>query len=239
VVYVSTVQDSLHRLLGPLFANWKILGFLLAISFAWSLVRRIRWWRQSTKVNAVANNIGLVPLDKLPIERNELKSFEFPLGLGKPHNILTGSVNGNEVVLFDTEVAHSHGEPTLQTIAGFRLSASTLPDFTLQPKSVVGSVLTRLGKSIDYGDDFSRDYFLTSADGSFARAYFRPEFREFFEGLERYDSKKKWHVQERGVWVIIYRKDEGVEPDDLQTFLEGTAEIVRNLQSASGGTQLT
>lgn len=232
-----TVQDAIHRLLGRLFANWKIVGFLLVISFSWSLVRWFLWSRQRKKVNKVANDFGFVPLDKLPIQRNELRSFEFRLGLGRLHNILSGNVNGNEVVLFDTEVAPSRGEPSLQTIAGFRLSASALPDFTLQPKSALGSVLTRLGKSIDFGDDFSRDYFLTSADGPGVRAYFTPEFREFFEGLERFDDKKNWHVQKSGVWVIIYRKDEGVKPEELQTFLEGAAEIVRRLESVSRGKQ--
>jgi hypothetical protein len=58
------------------------------------------------------------------------------------------------------------------------------------------------------------------------RACFAPEFREFFEGWKRFDSNKNWHLQKPGEWVIVYRKS--VEPDELQTFLPGTAEIVRN-----------
>jgi len=93
-------------------------------------------------------------------------------------------------------------------------------------------VLTRLGKSVDFGpdSDFSRDYFLTSHDENRTRACFTPKFRDFFEGLERFDPKKTWHLQKRGQWVVIYRKGEGTEPDDRQTFLEGAAEIVRNLE---------
>jgi hypothetical protein len=54
-----------------------------------------------------------------------------------------------------------------------------------------------------------------------------------FEGWERFDSNKNWHLQKRGEWVIVYRKGEGVEPDELQTFLQGRAEIVRNLEAGT------
>ena len=91
------------------------------------------------------------------------------------------------------------------------------------------------GKGIEFGDDaFSRDYFLTSADESSVRLCFTPEFRKFFEGLEQYDPVKNWHLQKRGDWMIVFRKGEGAGPDELQTFLEGTAEIVRQIESASG-----
>jgi hypothetical protein len=239
MVYQTTVLDALHTLSGPsLSANWKIFAVVLAISLAWSLVRRNRWSRQNTKVNTVATTIGFIPLDELPIERVELKSFDFLLGLGKRHNIIGGSVDGNEVVLFDTEVRHTRGEPSLQTIAAFKLTGSKLPNFNLQPKSVAGRVLSIFGKDIEFGDSaFSRDYFLTSAEEPVARACFTPEFRQFFEGLEQFDSAKNWHLQKRGDWVIVYRKDEGVESDELQTFLEGTAEIIRQLEGASGKAQ--
>jgi hypothetical protein len=64
-------------------------------------------------------------------------------------------------------------------------------------------------------------------------ACFTPEFRDFFEGWERFDCNKNWHLQKRGEWVIVYRKGEGVEPDELQTFLRGTAEIVRNREAGT------
>jgi hypothetical protein len=235
-VYEPTVPDAFQRALGPVLGNWKILALFLTISFAWSLVRRARWSRQSAAVNTVAGTIGFVPLDELPIGHDDLKSFELPLGLGMLHNVIGGSVDGNEVVLFDTEVGHPHGEPTLQTIAAFKLTGSNMPNFNLQPRSVAGRVLSLFGKGIEFGDDsaFSRDYFLTSADESAVRACFTAEFRKFFEGLEQYDSAKNWHMQKHGDWVIVYRKDEGAAPDELQTFLEGTSEIFRNLKSASG-----
>ena len=239
-MYEPTVPDALQRALGPVLGNWKILALFLTISFAWSLMRRGRWSRQSTAVNTVASTIGFVPLDESPIDRDELKSFEFPLGLGKVHNIIGGSVDGNEVALFDSEVSHPHGEPSFQTIAAFKLTGRNLPNFNLQPRSIAGKVLSVFGKGIQFGDDsaFSRDYFLTSTDESGVRACFTREFRKFFEGLEQYDSAKNWHIQKRGGWVIVYRKNEGAEPDELQTFLEGTAEIIRHLANATGKGQL-
>ena len=42
-----------------------------------------------------------------------------------------------------------------------------------------------------------------------------------------------WHLQKPGEWVIVYRKSEGVEPDALQTFLQGTPEIVSNLEAGT------
>ncbi len=228
------MQDALHRLLGPHFTFWEFVAVAVALSYAWSLVRRFRWSRQHTEVNKVARNMSALPLDRLPLERDQLRSFDFPLALGAFHNIVSASANGHEIVLFDTEVAHPHSEPTLQTMAAFRLLGSPLPDFTLQPKNVLGGALTLLGKSVDFpGSGFSRDYFLTSRDEAGTRACFTPEFHEFFEGLERFDSNKNWHLQKRGEWVIAYRKGEGVEPDELQTFLQGTAEIVRNLEAGT------
>lgn len=239
-MYETGVPGAIQKLLGPVVGNWKIMAVFVAIWIAGSLVRRGRWSRQSTTVNKVASTIGFVPLDKLPIDRDELKSFEFPLGLGKLHNIIGGSVDGNEVALFDTEVGHPHGEPTFQTIAAFKLTGSNLPNFNLQPRSIAGRVLSVFGKGIEFGDDsaFSRDYFLTSTEESGVRACFTPEFRKFFEGLEQYDSVKNWHLQKCGDWVIVYRKNEGAEPDELQTFLEGTAEIIRHLANTTGKGQL-
>ena len=46
-------------------------------------------------------------------------------------------------------------------------------------------------------------------------------------------SNKNWHLQKPAEWVIVYRKSEGVEPDELQTFLQGTAEIVSNLEAGT------
>jgi hypothetical protein len=54
-----------------------------------------------------------------------------------------------------------------------------------------------------------------------------------FEGWERFDSNKNWHLRKRGEWVIVYRKGEGVEPDELQSFLQGRAEMVRSLEAGT------
>ena len=232
--------DVFHRLLGAWAVNWQILALIVALGVGLSLVQRVRWSRQNAAVNVAAKDFGFVPLGILPIGPEELKSFHFPLGLGKTHNILGGSLDGREVVLFDTEVGHPHGDPTLQTIAGFKLTVSKLPDFTLCPKNVVGRLLSAFGKAVEFDDDsgFSRDYFVTAVDQSALRATFTLEFREFFASLERYDSAKSWHVQKRGPWVLIYRKDEGAAPDELQTFLDAAAEIIRNLDAASHNAQL-
>src|SRR5437016_2787758 len=192
----SWMQDALRRLLGPYFyAHWKFLALFLTFSLGWSLVRRIRLSRQSSEVGAVMRNIGFLPLDRVPIDRDDLKCFASPVGLGKAHNIVSGSVDGDEVVLFDSEFGDGRRQVALQTNAAFRLESSNLPDFSLQPKSALSSVLSALGKGIDFGDDssFSRNYFLTGVDEAGVRAGFTPDFRRFFEGLERLDPKKNWH----------------------------------------------
>jgi hypothetical protein len=118
-------------------------------------------------------------------------------------------------------------------MAAFRPLGSRLPDFTLQPKSVLGSALTWLGKSVDFpSSDFSRDYFLTSGDEE-GPCLLHSRVPLIFEGWERFDSNKNWHLQKRGEWVIVYRKGEGVEPHELQTFLQGRAAIVRNLEAGT------
>jgi hypothetical protein len=233
------MQNALQRVVEPyLFANWKFLAFFLTFSIAWSLVRRFRLSRQSSEVNAVMKGIGFVPLDKIPIDRDVLKRFASPVGLGRAHNIVGGSVDGNEVVLFDSEVGNRNRQVALQTNAAFRLTSSNIPDFSLQPKNVLGKTLSMLGRSIAFEDDssFSRDYLLTGVDEAGVRACFTPKYRAFFEGLERFDSQRNWHMQKSGDWILLYRKHEGVKPDELLIFLEGTAEIIHNLKSTSGNT---
>jgi hypothetical protein len=59
------------------------------------------------------------------------------------------------------------------------------------------------------------------------------QFREFFEAWERFDSNKNCHLPKPGEWVIVCRNGEGVEPDELRTFLPGTAEIVPNREAGT------
>jgi len=65
--------------------------------------------------------MSALPLDRWPLEREQLRTFDFPLAWGA-------------FVRFDTEVAHPRSEPTWQTMAASRLLGSPSPDFTLQPK---------------------------------------------------------------------------------------------------------
>ena len=236
-MYRTPVRDAFPQVLNSLLANWKSVAAFLAFTLVFSMVRRLRWARQRTAADAVARGMGFVPLDGMPLERSELASLGFPFGHGTFRNIESGNINGKEVVLFDTEVNHPHGGPTLQTMAAFKFAGSNLPDFTLQPRSMLRDVSSLFGKSVDFGPEsaFSRDYSLESPDEATARTCFTREFREYFEGLERYDSKKNWHLQKGGRWMMIYRRDEGFDPVELQTFLQGTTEIVRNLEEAAEG----
>jgi hypothetical protein len=230
------MQSPIQWLVQRFPSSWRLYTLFILFVLISSLVRRFRLSKQTALVDAVATSIGFVALDALPFSPDERRSFAIPLNwpVTKVRNIIQGSVGGKEVVLFDSET-HKSRSDRLQTIAAFRVSGKALPDFLLQPKRVLGRVLTRCGKSVDFGpcSDFSRDYFLTSGDETATRACFTPACREFFEGLERFDSKKNWHLQKHGDWLVIYRPDEGLQPDELQTFLEATAEIVRNLEGAT------
>ena len=75
--------------------------------------------------------------------------------------------------------------------------------------------LPLLGKSVDFSSsDFSRNYFLTSCHERLLHSRGRRICRRF----GALDSPKNWRLQKRGKWVIVYRKGEGVEPHELQTF---------------------
>src|SRR5258708_23215304 len=66
-------------------------------------------------------------LDRLPLEREQLRLFDFSLALGAFHKYRQCEREGHEVVLFDTEVAHPRRQQTFETMAAFRLLGSPLP----------------------------------------------------------------------------------------------------------------
>jgi hypothetical protein len=91
---VSVIQDALHRLLGPHFAFWEFVGGrALERMVLGALVSLVS---EHAEVNKVARNMSALPLDRWPLEREQLRSFDFPLALGTLHNIVIASANGHE-----------------------------------------------------------------------------------------------------------------------------------------------
>ena len=156
------------------------------------------------------------PRDRWPLEREQLRSFDFPLALGAWHNIVGASANGHEVVRFDTEVAPPHSERPCRPWRHSGPSDAGCPISRFNPRCLAVPSLTGWGKALI----FLVPIFLGTTSLRVAMrqgpCLLHSRVPRIFEGWERFDSNKNWHLQKRGEWVIVCRKGEGDEPDERQ-----------------------
>jgi hypothetical protein len=153
---------------------------------------------------------------RLPLFKFNRKAFA--------KNILSGTLTGRDVLIFDyfcptfgTEPTHS--EPIQQTVAAFRFPSTELPLFHLEPQTPLDKVpnwVRRLlgsryvAVTLDSAPEFSRRFLLRARpkDENAVRGLFTPEGIQFLEGIAETD----WFVEASGEWLLAYRQLVLVEP---------------------------
>ncbi len=143
-------------------------------------------------------------------------------------NLMRGSAAGCAACVFDFEYSQGEGK-SIQTVAAFRLSRGSLPDFELRPENLLHKIGAAFGyQDIDFEShpQFSRRYLLRGGDEDAVRKLFDPGVLAFFEGLER---EPAWWVEGGGPWLVAYRWGVELKPANLQGFLSESTSIANTL----------
>jgi len=134
-------------------------------------------------------------------------------------SVLTRSFDGAEVTLFDYPTTDGESDLKQTTLACFHLKEVNLPDFRLQPRKWL--------------EDFY-DVYKTTTHKRFAKAYrLTPEkeaVEAFFDDDKRYffGRNEGWTVEAGvGEWLIVYRFNQVVKPEELVRFLQAAVEVSR------------
>ena len=134
----------------------------------------------------------------------------------KAKNILRTRADGKDVVLFRYEY-HVDKSTFKQTAAGVRDPERALPRFQLTPESVFLKIGASFGmQDIDFDSSptFSESYRLTGDDEAAVRRLFRSDVLSFFA------TETSWSIEGSGEWVVVYRRRDLVNPDQLAEFAE-------------------
>ena len=115
------------------------------------------------------------------------------------------------------------------TVAAFRLRGAGLPGFELSKEGWL-SRLAALGGFqdlvFDHHPEFSRRFLLRGEDETAIRALFDSTLLAFFERLPA-----DWNqtVEGRGEWLVVYRKDSRLKPDEIPAFVRQAQAIADRL----------
>lgn len=140
-------------------------------------------------------------------------------------NILRKYREDGETILFDYSFTTGSGKGSsnyAQTVAVFRVPNRNLPKFTLRPENVFDKVGEFFGsRDIDFEShpDFSKFYCLQGQPESTIREIFN------FDTLQFFGQNHGWYLQAGGEWLVIYKLNQTIKPEDMRNFLEQTTEI--------------
>jgi hypothetical protein len=143
-----------------------------------------------------------------------------------PKNVLKGAANGMETVLFDYSYRVGSGKNSNtyhQTVCLFHLQDRSLPSFELRPENLLDKLVQVFGyQDIDFeaSPEFSKNYLLRGSDPDVVRALFRPETIHFFK------EQGGWSVEGGSGWLLIYRNNRRVQPEEMRGFLESSRRIL-------------
>lgn len=218
---LAVLLQSLPPRPGP--SPWLLVNYLVILAFiglAFIAYRRHQR-RRARALTAIGAELGLrlQPRGVVGPQRARLPLFKFHR---KAHaeNILSGTVNGGEVLIFDyfcPTFAEEPSEPILQTVAAFRFPNAELPLFHLQTRTFLDKVPEWVRRLLGarYKDvilhsnpEFSRRFLLQAKDVNAVRSLFTPEGASFLETLAETD----WFVEASGEWLLVYRRLVLLEP---------------------------
>jgi hypothetical protein len=141
-------------------------------------------------------------------------------------DVLHGSIDGNEVLLFTYEYQGGIGEytqwPQRQTVAAIGVAGRRLPRFTLHPR--VYSLLPGRrpnGLDFDTHERFSSLYALVGDDEAALRAIFDERLLDYFS------DKPGWYVESGDDWLVIYRESQRVEHWRIPEHLAKVTDLAR------------
>jgi hypothetical protein len=170
-----------------------------------------------------------------------LETALFDEGSGKITNVMTGSLNGMKVSIFDyfrmrygrRRTFNLKQPPFTQTVGAFSKSGICLPYFQLRPAGMTDKAWDALSPQSIYFDtdpEFLRRFALRGISNDRTlddqlETFFSPSLREFLETL---DPEETWHIEGNGDTLFLYRANQITQPIELRTFFERTSWIATN-----------
>jgi hypothetical protein len=145
-------------------------------------------------------------------------------------NVIEGrTTESARTVVFDYLYVTGSGRDSrriYQTLAGFEVDATEVPDFELHPENVFSRIAQVFGsKDIDFDSapEFSRQYVLKGDDEVGIRQVFE---RQAVPYLAEHTG---WSVEKSGRWIAVYHAGRIVKPDAMPAFLDDTRTVVRTI----------
>ncbi len=186
-----------------------VLVVIVAVA-AFALYWSVRWRRKRAEaMRQVALTLGLSSLDdegKSPLPPSVLQLPLMTRGHSrKATNVLSGSLDGEAVLLFDYRYVTGAGKSQQvhrHTVATFPESGAGLPDFELAPENILSRLAQAFGyHDIDFPEDhaFSKLFLLRGSDETAIRNAFNSELRSLL------CEKPGWCVQARAGAVAVFR----------------------------------
>lgn len=131
--------------------------------------------------------------------------------------------------IFDYRYIVSTGNTTVpfaQTVFFIQSKKLELPQFLMKPERFFHRIGTFLGmQDIDFASDpeFSQQYLLQGEDEALIRKKLNPEFRHFFT------IEKNWTLEGLNYFLIFYRHNKVLPPEEIYQFYAKGKEIYRLL----------
>lgn len=207
-----------------------LLISILALVFF--LASQSRWHRERTQALApialemgfafeprgrTATDYGLPHVFLFQQERGRLWSLQ---------NVIRGSFNGVEVMVFDYPYSLGRRNPIYrQTIAAFHFTNQhPLPLFLLRPRQLVKLEPWRWRSgysevSFEDHPEFSQNYQLMAQDKEAIRILFTTDC------LTAFSRNPGWFVEGGRNWLMVYRINELTKPSTIRDFLEATVRV--------------
>lgn len=174
--------------------------------------------------SAFVNDLQLAPYATLPL---------FKRGhTHDAHNLLTGAIGGQEVLIFDYEFRQGSdsGVTYSQTVALLPNLKAALPVFRLVPETSDHKIAQWFGyQDIDFADypEFSQLYLLRGPDEAAIRQAFGPPVLELFE------RNRMWSIESQDGHLLVYRDRKLRDPDRCPDLAAKAVEFLQVLKSST------
>jgi hypothetical protein len=147
----------------------------------------------------------------------------------KVKNVMIGRAGERDLRLFDYQYTTGSGKNShtwMQSVALFPGAGERLPELLLAPENLfhkIGQVFGYQDIDFDTSPDFSSHYLLRGPDEMAIRSTMSADALAFF------GQHQGWHVEVKDRTVGIYRAGKRCQPEDFQTFLAETQDVLRVL----------
>ena len=215
---------------------WGTVAFVVVLVLATVIAWFAKRYR-SESMEEIAKQWGwdFFPVGDVEVEQEAKRLPLFQRGWARHlTNALAGARDEAPMHLFDYEFAVGAGRRTRtyrQTVAACLLKTSqSVPTFELRPEHLLDKFSALFGShdiNFTTHPEFSRLYRLSGTDESGLRRRFRLEL------LHELASQPGWSMEGEGEWVLMYRANRLVDPDDLEAFRREAAHLARLLAQGS------